>query len=114
MTKEQRQFPRIWEMLDVKYRIAGDIATLWVSVMTTNLSAGGMRFRNITPLEPGTQVILEFSLPGMPKPINVNGLVIWKEMQASGVSENGVEFDGLKDDERRQVDQFVAFLSKGA
>ena len=114
MTQERRQFPRIWEMVDVKYRIAGDISTSWVSVMTTNLSAGGMRFRNVTPLEPGTQLSLQFSLPGMAKPINVNGAVISKEMQASGVSESGIEFTDLKDDERRQVDQFVAFLSKGA
>lgn len=114
MTQERRQFPRIWEMVDLKYRIAGDISTSWVSVTTTNLSAGGMRFRNVTPLEPATQLILQFSLPGIAEPINVNGMVVWKEMQASGVSESGVEFTGLKDEERRQIDQFVAFLSKGA
>ena len=113
MTKDRRQFPRISEMVDVKYRIAGDLASSWVSVTTTNLSAGGMRFRNVTPLEPNTQLILQFTLPGTPKPISVNAMVIWKEMQASGVSESGVEFADLKENERRQVDQFVTFLSQG-
>ncbi len=112
MTKERRQFPRIWEMVDVKYRIAGDISTSWVSVMTTNLSAGGMRFRNVTPIEPGTQLILQFILPGMAEPISVNAMVIWKEMQASGVSDCAVEFGNVSPEEQQQIDGLVQFLRK--
>jgi type IV pilus assembly protein PilZ len=44
---------------------------------TLNISRGGVYIQTDTPLPLGTEVDLEFTLPGMEETIKVQGLVVW-------------------------------------
>ena len=107
---ERRRFPRIPETVTVKYRVSGELASTWCEVATQNVSAGGVRFRVPEQLGPGATVTLQIKLPGMAQPLDVKGQVAWSQLQASGVTEVGVEFLDLKERDQRMIDQLVGFL----
>jgi hypothetical protein len=53
---------------------------------------------------------LQIRLPGVAQPLHIKGQVAWSQMQASGVTEVGVEFLDLSERNQRLVDQLVGFL----
>ena len=112
MTREQRKFPRIPQSFRTAYRLVGDVMGFWRDVNTLNLSAGGMRFRDTAPLQLGTIVDLQLQLPTMKDPLALRGQVVWSQMQASGVTEYGVEFTESTPDQQMQIDEFIEFLRK--
>ena len=114
MTRERRRFPRVPESFHVQYRVFGDLGESWRTVATLNLSAGGIRFRGADPLEAGAVVSLQLQLPGATQPMTLRGQVVWSQMQASGVTESGVEFVEVSLEQRALIDQVVGFLNKGA
>ena len=107
---ERRRFPRIPEAFSIKYRVSGELAASWCEVATQNVSAGGVRFRVPEPIGPGATVTLQIKLPGIAQPLHVKGQVAWSQLQASGVTEVGVEFLDLKERDQRMIDQLVGFL----
>ena len=109
-SSERRRFPRIPETVTVKYRVSGELASTWCEVATQNVSAGGVRFRVPEQLGPGTTVALQIKLPGLAQPLHVKSQVAWSQLQASGVTEVGVEFLDLKEHDQRMIDQLVGFL----
>ena len=109
-SSERRKFPRTPEAFTVKYRVTGDLAATWQSITTVNISAGGLRFRVAEPLERGTPVQFEIKFPGLSQAMILQGLVIWSELQASGVMEVGAEFHDVKLHERAMIDRLVWFL----
>ena len=112
MARERRRFSRVPEAFRVQYRVFGDLGESWRAVTTLNLSAGGIRFRGADPLEVGTPVSLRVQLPGAAQPVTLRGQVVWSQMQASGVTESGVEFLDVGLEQRALIDQVVGFLNK--
>ncbi len=112
MTKERRWFSRIPHAFDVQYRVFGDLTSSWRSVTTLNLSASGVRVRGEDLLESNALLELKLQLPGLREPVIVQGRVIWSSMQASGVSESGVEFKETNPEQQAQIDSLVQFLRK--
>ena len=110
MKSERRRFPRIPEAFTVKYRVSGELVATWCEVATQNVSAGGVRFRVPESLSPGATIALQLALPGVPQPIQVKGQVVWNRMQASGVTEVGVEFLDVSERDQRLIDRLVGFL----
>ena len=108
--QDRRKFPRVLEAFSVRYRAAGELAGSWCSVTTSNLSAGGIRFRCVEPLEVGTPLRVELKLPGMAEVMTLRGHVAWSQMLASGVMESGVEFLDVTIPQQRLIDQLVGFL----
>ena len=90
------------------------MSTAWVTLTALNLSAVGVRLRSADPFEPGTTLEIQLQLPSMPQPVIVCGQVVWTQMHASGVSENGVEFVDVSPEQGLQIDQLVQFLKKSA
>ena len=41
------------------------------------LGGGGIFVETVKPLPTGSKIVLEFSLPAMPSPIRLDGLVVW-------------------------------------
>ena len=113
MRPDRRRFPRVPEAFRVQYRIFGDLEESWHAVTTLNLSAGGIRFRGADPLEIGTPITLRVQLPGAAQPMTLRGQVVWSQMQASGVTESGVEFVDVRPEQRARIDQVVSFLDRG-
>jgi len=113
MAQERRRFPRVPESFQVRYRVFGDLEESWRTVRALNFSAGGVRFRGPDLFEAGTSLNLQIQLPGAAQPMTLRGQVIWSQMQASGVTESGVEFIDVSPEHRILIDQMVSFLAKG-
>ncbi|MBI2105065.1 MAG: PilZ domain-containing protein [Candidatus Omnitrophica bacterium] len=112
MSSERRRFPRVAETLEVRYRGAGALDEPWRAGTAISLSAGGLRFRSEDAFPAGTLLSLKLRLPGGAEPTAVNGQVAWSQLQASGVTEVGVEFLDATEPQRALIDQLVAFLNK--
>ena len=110
MGSERRRFPRIPEAFAVTYRVSGEMISSWREVMAQNVSAGGVRFRVPEALGPGATMMLRLVLPGLPHPLQIKGQVAWSRMQASGVTEVGVEFLDVSEPDQRMIDRLVGFL----
>ncbi len=112
MPREQRRFSRTSQALEAQYRQARGLGVSWVAVTTVNISAAGARFRGPEPLEAGEMLEVRIQLPGAHKPLDAEARIIWSKMQASGVTEYGVEFLNISDQQQAQIDQLVEFLGK--
>lgn len=112
MIRERRRFPRVPHPFDAQYRFYGELLTSWRTVKTLNLGAGGIRFRSPDPLEPGTKLELQITLPFAQEPLVLRGQVIWSQVMAPGVAENGIEFIGVSPEQAEQIDELVKFLMR--
>jgi len=110
MKPERRRFPRIGESVKVQYRTSGQLGTTWHTATVVNFSAGGVRFRAEEQLERLTPVTVQIVFPGARTVMDLQGQIIWTEMQASGVVECGVEFLEVSTQQQAQIDQLVGFL----
>jgi len=114
MTRERRYFGRVPQAFEVKYRPPGQLMEHWRAVTTLNLSAGGMRFRDRDLLEAGVELEVQIKLPSDPQPLLLRARVAWSQLEASGVSENGVAFIGVTTEQQVRIDRLVQFLKKSA
>ncbi len=112
MPRERRRFPRVSDTLAVSYREAGAVGEPWRVGTAISLGAGGLRFRSSDAFPAGTLLDLQLRLPGSAEPAALNGRVAWSQLQASGVTEVGVEFFDVTEAQRALIDQLVAFLNK--
>ena len=108
--KDQRRFPRADQVLEAHYRADGDPTPTWLMMSVQNISAGGLRFRAEDELDPGRLLRMKIALPGNPVPMEVRGRIVWKQMHAAGVTEHGLEFVDLTEQQRVHIDQLVQFL----
>jgi hypothetical protein len=69
-----------------------------------------VRFRGGDSLEPGALVEFEINFPGLAQTLTLRGVVVWSSLQASGVTESGVEFRDVKLSEQTMIDRLVEFL----
>lgn len=111
MGQEQRRFPRIPQPFEVQYRV-GEVGLGWDTAITVNLSAVGVRLRSDRPIDQGSQIELQITLPNTPEPLHLLGLVVWSQMQSPHVTETGVEFLDVTLEQQTQIDQLVQFLSR--
>ena len=112
MPRERRRFPRISEALEVRYREAGAVGEPWRTGTAISLGAGGLRFRSSDAFPAGTLLNLQLRLPGGGEPAALSGQVAWSQLQASGVTEVGIEFFDVTEVQRALINQLVAFLNK--
>ena len=112
MPSDQRRFPRIPQSFDAQYRLPA-VDETWHTMQTVNLSATGMRFRSGELLEIGTSLEVRIKLPNMQRFFELQGHIMWSQMQASGVVEHGMEFVNLGERQQKQIDELVEFLRHG-
>jgi PilZ domain len=75
------------------------------AALMANLGQGGMRVRALgRPLEPGTNLRLQFQLPGLQELIHTSGAVAW----VNNTAEAGIRFAGLSAPLARQLREWVA------
>ena len=114
MVQERRQFYRLPQPFEVRYRLFNELASSWRTVTTLNLSAGGIRFRDTETIELDALLELQMQLPGGREPFAIHGRVIWSQMQASGVTETGVAFLEVRPEQQQIIDNVVQFFRKSA
>ena len=111
MRKEQRRFPRVRESFVIQYCVADGVTSSWRRVTVSNLSSGGVRFRCVEePLEAGTPLTIQVTLPEFRESLTLKATVVWTQLQASGVTEVGAEFCGLDSEQQLMSDRLVGFL----
>ena len=99
----------------IRYRTTGGPVNEWVRVTMINLSAGGIRFRcGGEPLQAGTPLEIEIMLSGLPQPMTLPAAIVWNQLQASGVTEVGAQFQTLDMSQQLLIDRLAGFLSVSA
>lgn len=60
------------------------------SDFTINISEGGMMVQAISSIEPGTDLEIQFTIPGLGRTIKATGEVVWSMRNPAGQSSSGV------------------------
>jgi uncharacterized protein (TIGR02266 family) len=106
MGVEERADPRAEVDLEVRYSSADEFLTAYAK----NISGGGVFIRTVNPLPLNGEAQIRFSLPGIPHPFAVKGLVVWTNPYASRTAfptGMGIKFVELDPDEKEIIDGFV-------
>ncbi len=94
--------------LPIQYQCIGG----WQQSASFNLSAWGVFVRTSVPFDAGTQVVMQFSMPGGSAPITATGKVVWSNPDAgkwSGMG-MGIEFSDLPTMHRDAIEAYLAQL----
>ena len=103
---KQRADPRVNVNLEVQYRSAQEFTAAYAK----NISGGGIFIRTQQPLPLNREVQLRFSLPSVPKPFVIQGLVVWTNPHPSRSSfppGMGIKFMDLDPTVKTIIDGFV-------
>lgn len=95
----RRTSTRVILGIPVAYRFDSTIA----AALTLNLSKGGLGVRTMSPLDPGTQVLVRFSLPGSDREIEAASRVAWSDRRVG----MGMQFEQVESIDQSAVDEFV-------
>jgi type IV pilus assembly protein PilZ len=112
---ERRISPRADFVVRVNYQTVDSL----FSEFARNINDGGIFVETDAPQPIGTNVELEFKLPGADQPIEVVGNVVRSistdQIGSDGVSGMAIEFENLDSDVRQQINEIIKKLrSEGA
>lgn len=111
-TKQQRRFFRLEELdLPAKYRVVGkDIETQeeteFIDTSVKDLSAGGLSFIVLEPLETGTEIQIMFKLPNIDVSLNLLGEIA-RVIEAGKKYEAGIKFLSVDEVEQDKIMSFI-------
>ncbi len=107
---ERRASPRADIVVRVNYQ---NVDSLF-SEFARNINDGGIFVETDTPQPVGTNVELEFKLPGADRPIKVVGNVVRSvsadQVEPDGVVGMAIEFENLNSDIRQQINEIIQKL----
>jgi len=105
---KHRKTPRTPIAIQVNYHAVDN----FLRDFADDLSTGGMFIATQEPAEPGTQLILEFMLPGYNYPIRVKAEVMWSRTRTSidQIRGMGVKFIDLSASAEDKIDAIVKKL----
>lgn len=110
---KKRNYPRAPISIRIQYREAQKGVR---EGFTAIMGGGGLFIDTVSPLPVGTDVSLEFGLPGQADSVNVDGQVVWvrPEFDPKGFSPGmGVQFKKINEADREKVVQFVMRVLMG-
>jgi type IV pilus assembly protein PilZ len=107
---ERRSSPRADFVVRVNYQTVDSL----FSEFARNINEGGIFVETEIPQPLGTNVELEFKLPGADRPIEVIGNVVRSigpdQVGSDGVVGMAIEFDNLDSDVREQINEIIQKL----
>jgi type IV pilus assembly protein PilZ len=107
---ERRKHPRAELVVRVDYQTVDEL----FSEFARNINEGGLFVETEAPQAVGTEVSLQFQLPGGNRPVEVAGRVVRVSESGSGdLPGMGIEFDDLSRQERDLINQLVRQLRAG-
>jgi type IV pilus assembly protein PilZ len=104
--QDRRVDPRAPVELEVHYRSAQE----FLSAYTVNVSGGGIYIKTKEPLPLNQVVHLRFTLPGIGRVFNLQGLVVWTNphpSRSSFPSGMGIKFMNLDPEGKKLIAGFV-------
>ena len=107
MEPERRRSRRTELIVRVDYSTVDEL----FQEFTGDINEGGMFIETDTPRDPGTEVLLRFSLPGSERIIETIGTVV----RINDGTDNsprgmGIEFEDLREEARAHIDQLIRRL----
>jgi len=107
---ERRGSPRADIVIRVNYQ---NVDSLF-SEFARNINDGGIFIETDNPQPPGTNIELEFKLPGADRPIEVVGNVVRTidadQVEPDEVAGMAIEFENLNSDIRQQINEIIQKL----
>jgi uncharacterized protein (TIGR02266 family) len=104
---ERRRSPRANVTLRIEYATVDEL----FSEFTRDINEGGLFVETEKLQPPGTEVSLQFRLPGSEEVLTTLGRVVQVAQGKAGVpSGMGIEFDELTPDDRERIDRIVRTL----
>jgi len=107
---ERRASPRADIVVRVNYQ---NVDSLF-SEFARNINDGGIFVETDSPQPIGTNVELEFKLPGADRPIQVVGNVVRAitadQVEPDGIAGMAIEFENLDSDDRQQINEIIKKL----
>ena len=107
--ENKRRAARLHHAIPVAYKSVGSFLSDWA----TNISHGGLFINTRKPLAVGTSVRILIQLPGASFPCALVGRVTRVaefDNHANMVPGMGIEFTGIDDERRQEIDAFVERL----
>lgn len=95
----------------LKIKVTEKISNLFEYFLSINISIGGMFLKSERPFAVGTDLDVEFSLPGRVEPIRAKARVVrtsppvYRDGFCPGM---GIAFTQLSDEDRRAIEAFVS------
>jgi c-di-GMP-binding flagellar brake protein YcgR len=134
-TIERRQFERITAHFEVRYHeipaaeaeqltkatgeyndITAPVATKAVkdvmSVVTENISLGGLKIIGAKPFKEKSTLNLEMLIPGFPVPLKALAVVVRADAAVDGKYSAGVLFIGLNKEDIAKVERYVLLMKR--
>jgi len=104
---ERRKTDRADLVVRVEYQTVDEL----FSDFSRDVNEGGIFVETDTPHEVGTQVDLQFRLPGEAEPVSAQGTVVRITDGGPGEPQGmGIEFDALAPESRQRIDTLVRNL----
>jgi len=103
---ERRTSPRVTTKIEIKF---GDTGALIKSYML-NVSNGGIYIKTDKPFSLDTLILLKFSLPDDPDPIEIEGKVVWSNPRGGKgyfPKGMGIKFLKIKPADSEKIKKFV-------
>ncbi|MFH1995492.1 MAG: PilZ domain-containing protein [Candidatus Omnitrophota bacterium] len=111
-TQEKRRCLRVELKVDLGYKDLKKLSNSPITVMTTNLGEGGVRFQSDQFISLACRLIVEIKLSGSQKPIKAISKVAWiKKLPLSDRYDIGNQFLEISKEDRENVANFVNKLA---
>ncbi len=108
--EERRQSPRADVLVRVDYQTVDEL----FSDFARNINEGGLFVETDKPPAVGTEVSLQFRIPGSEEPVVSSGRVVRTATgRGSDPPGMGIEFDGLDERARQRINDLVRQLRSG-
>jgi c-di-GMP-binding flagellar brake protein YcgR len=106
---ERRRYQRVEAQIPIRYRKQGDAAeTPATSLLTADVSAGGLMFRTKEAISAACNLVLELDLPTVTRPILATAKVARMRKAYTGEEyEVGNEFMEITKKDQELISQFV-------
>lgn len=107
---ERRRSERTEFLVRVDYSTIEEL----FSEFTRDINEGGLFIETERVHPPGTEVAMQFNLPGSDEPIQTKGTVVHINTAGDGPPGMGIEFDDLTPEARGRIDELIRALRTGA
>ena len=103
---EKRRYPR----KPINVKVTNKSSGFFSYFTSTNISIGGMFLKSEEPVPEGTQLSLEFTLPGSQEPLRVEAEVVRvaKRTKDKEITPGmGIQFKNLDKKQRQEIESFI-------
>jgi c-di-GMP-binding flagellar brake protein YcgR len=105
---ERRRHPRAESNLPLKYKNLRSIGESQIGSLTRDISEGGVRFKTSEFISLACRLVLEISLPMMPKPVKAISKVAWiRKVPTGDYYEIGNQFLEITKEDKSRITEFV-------